>query len=372
MSIRFFKLILTNLRRHRVRALFGVAGIAFGVAAMLTVLAVVVGAIGMFRNILESDSHYLVFERNVSDLFFSSVPEAALDSVAAMPEVAGAHPVLFGIVKADGHPVITCFGVEADNPRIVRAEWIAGDGESFGDSDDAVYLGARAAAFLDAGIGDEVSIGNGVFRVGGVLRTENGFEDGGVFFPLALAQRYFHREGLASIIAVNLKDVGQGDVFKREVEAAYPDLSVLANKEFSNNYSQFKILTATAWAVGLCAFLLGGMSVANTMTLSVFTRIREIAILRVCGFSRRQTAGLILGEGFILAVVGVAVGLGSGFLLLYALKHIAFMQGYIRASVPLPMVAGIFLTAFLTSLAGSLYPAWYASRIQPAEAMRYE
>ena len=56
----FFKLILTNLRRHRVRAFFGVAGIAFGVAAMLTVLAVVLGAIGMFRNILESDSqsHY--------------------------------------------------------------------------------------------------------------------------------------------------------------------------------------------------------------------------------------------------------------------------------------------------------------------------
>ncbi len=368
----FFKLILTNLRRHRVRAFFGVAGIAFGVAAMLTVLAVVLGAIGMFRNILESDSQYLVFERNVSDLFFSSVPQEAWQAVSVMPEVAEANPVLFGIVNSVGHPVITCFGVEPGNPRVERAEWFAGDLEKFGEEDDAVYLGSRAAAFMEAGFGDRVEIGKGSFRVGGILRTKNGFEDGGVFFPLDLAQRYFHREGFASIVSVNLNSVSEGEDFKARVEAAFPDLTVLANEEFNSNYSQFKILTATAWAVGLCAFLLGGMSVANTMTMSVFTRIREIAILRVCGFSKRQAGALILGEGLIIASVGVCVGLFSGFALLLFLQRIPQLQGYIQASVSPLMIGGILVTALLTSLAGSIYPAWFASRIQPAEALRYE
>lgn len=368
----FLKLILTNLRRHRVRALFGMAGIAFGVSAMLTVLAVVLGAIGMFRNILESDSQYMVFERNVSDLFFSSVPESNWQAVAGMPEVASAQPVLFGIVNAEGHPVITCFGVEQGNARIEAAEWIAGDRESFGQRPDTVYLGVRAAEFMDAGMGDEIEIGKSHFQVGGIVRTKNGFEDGGVFFPLALAQAYFHREGLASIISVNLDSVSSGDAFKKRVEAAFPDLVVLANEEFASNYSQFKILTATAWAVGLCAFLLGGMSVANTMTMSVFTRIREIAILRVCGFSRRQAATLILGEGLIIAILGVCLGLLSGFALLLILQHVPQLQGYIQASVSPLMIVGIFITALFTSIAGSLYPAWFASRIQPAEALRYE
>ena len=62
--MRFFSLVFVNLRRHRLRALIGVAGIGFGVAAMLTILAIVTGAIGMFERILSSDSHYLVFERN--------------------------------------------------------------------------------------------------------------------------------------------------------------------------------------------------------------------------------------------------------------------------------------------------------------------
>jgi putative ABC transport system permease protein len=368
----FLKLILTNLRRHRLRAFFGVAGIAFGVAAMLTVLAVVIGAIGMFRNILESDSHYLVFERNVSDLFFSSVPQDAWERIAEMPEVGSANPVLFGIVNAEGHPVITCFGVETDNPRVQGAEWIEGRAEDFGSETNAVYLGQRAAEFMEAGKGDAVEIGKGSFVVGGVLKTTNGFEDGGVFFPLALAQEYFHREGLASIVSINLKDVAEGEAFKARVDGEFKDLTALANEEFNNNYSQFKILNATAWAVGLCAFLLGGMSVANTMTMSVFTRIREIAILRVCGFSRQQIVTLIIGEGFVIASLGVLLGLSCGFGLLLTLEHVPQLQGYVQASVSPIMIWGILATALFTSVAGSIYPAWYASRIQPAEALRYE
>jgi putative ABC transport system permease protein len=98
--MRHLGLVFINLRRHRLRAAIGVAGIAFGVAAMLTILAIVTGAIGMFQRILSTDSHYLVFERNVSDLFFSSVTQEQVAAIRAEPGVAEAHPMLFGIVTA--------------------------------------------------------------------------------------------------------------------------------------------------------------------------------------------------------------------------------------------------------------------------------
>jgi putative ABC transport system permease protein len=370
--MRHLALIFINLRRHKLRALIGVAGIGFGVAAMLTILSIVHGAIGMFEHILAVDSHYLVFEKNVSDLFFSSVPDGKTADLRAMANVASAEPLLFGLVTSGDRPIITCFGLEATNPRLAKAKWSAGRREDFGRTADGIWLGARAAEFLGAKAGGKIAIGKGEFTVAGVFATENGFEDGGVFLPLKAAQAFFNREGVASVVAVKLRDQTRGAEFKRAVEAAHPGLMALENREFNRSYTQFKILDFTAWAVGLCAFLLGGLGVANTMLLSVFSRIREIAVLRVCGFSRRQVAGLILGEAAVIATVGLVVGLALGYAALFALEQAPQFNGYIRPVVKTGMLAGIAVTAVVTAILGSLWPARFAARIQPAEALRYE
>jgi len=370
--MRFLSLVLINLLRHRLRALIGVAGISFGVAAMLTILAIVTGAIGMFQRILSSDSHYLVFEKNVSDLFFSSVTTEQVDAIRGRPEVAAAHPMLFGIVSAPGHPVITCFGIERGDPRLRKGEWLAGSAADFGGRPGEVFLGARAAEFLEAMQGDTIEVGRGSFTVGGIFRNENGFEDGGVFMPLAEAQAFFSRGAASSVVAVQLRDENLGPAFKAGLETAYPGIIALENREFSSSYNSFKILNFTAWAVGICAFCLGGLGVANTMLLSVFSRIREIAVLRVCGFSDRQVAALIFGEASVVAAAGVAVGFAIGFTVLAILEHTPQFQGYVQATISAPVLVGIVATALITAVAGAIYPARYASRIQPAEALRYE
>ncbi len=370
--MRFLSLVLVNLRRHRLRALIGVAGIGFGVAAMLTILGIVNGAIGMFERILSTDSHYLVLEKNVSDLFFSAVRDEETAAIRALPGVASAHPLLFGIVSSPGYPVITCFGVEADDPRLARAEWRAGGRADFGRRPGEIFLGQRAAEFLHARLGETVPVGASALRVAGILKTENGFEDGGVFLPLAAAQALFHRAGVSSVVAVALHDRTAGAEFKRAVETAHPGLIALENREFNQSYHSFRILKTTAWAVGLCAFLLGGLGVANTMLLSVFSRIREIAVLRVCGFSERQVAALIFGEAVLVAAAGLALGFALGAAVLAVLPQVPQFQGYVQAEVRPAVMAGIVLTALVTAVCGAIYPARFAARIQPAEALRYE
>jgi len=296
-----------------------------------------------------------------------------LDAVRSRPEVAEAHPMLFGIVSAPNHPMVTCFGIEASDPRLARGEWLSGRREAFGSTDDEVFLGARAAEFFwGVGWGDELAVGRATFRVGGVFRNENGFEDGGLFMPLSMAQDFFGREAVSSVVAVKLRDESRGEVFKAEIEVAYPGIIALENHEFSQNYNSFKILTFTAWAVGICAFCLGGLGVANTMLLSVFARIREIAVLRVCGFSERQVGALIFGEATIIAALGVVMGFGIGFTVLAVMEATPQFQGYVQANITVPVLGGIVVTAIFTAMLGAIYPARYASRIQPAEALRYK
>jgi len=368
----FFRLIVTNLLRHRIRSFISIAGIAFSVAAMLTVVTLLQGAIGMFSGILSSDSEIIVFERNVSDLFFSNVPAAAMDEISRWPMVAHADPVLFGIVSSADHPIVTCFGVTAADARIRQAAWTAGDRRVFAQHSDDVVLGERAAEFLGAKIGDHVPIGNGVFHVVGILKTANGFEDGGVFMPLASAQTFFHKEGSSSVVTVKLRNKDDAASFKSAVKARFPGLIGLEDAEFTRTYSQFKILKATAWAVGGCGLLLGGLGVANTMIMSVFTRIREIAILRINGFSHLQIATMILGESSMISLAGAVLGLLTGSCLLYGLKLVPALHGYVDATLQPLVLLIVMLMALLTGIAGAFYPAAYAMRVRAVEALRFE
>jgi putative ABC transport system permease protein len=367
----FLKLILTNLNRHRIRSLISIAGIAFSVAAMLTIVTILQGAVGMFSGILSSDSQIIVFERNVSDLFFSDVAPSALKQIASWPMVQHADPVLFGIVSSADHPIITCFGVTEADARIRKATWIKGDRTDFGKHDDDVVLGERAADFLATTVGSHVQIGHGTFHVIGVLETSNGFEDGGVFMPLRSAQSFFHKDG-SSVITVKLRSKEEIAAFKSAVKTSFPNLIALEDQEFTRSYSQFKILKATAWAVGGCGLLLGGLGVANTMIMSVFTRIREIAILRVNGFSNAQIAGMIFGESALVALAGAFAGLLIGTSFLLVLQHIPALHGYVDVTIQPLVILIVIVLALLTGVAGALYPAVYAMRIRAVEALRFE
>jgi putative ABC transport system permease protein len=368
----FLRLILTNLGRHRVRTLISIAGIAFSVAAMLTVVTILQGAVGMFAGLLSADSQLIVFERNISDLFFSSVSDSAVKQIQGWSMVDKANPVLFGIVSSEDHPIITCFGVTGEDARIQDAAWLSGNKNTFGASPDEVVLGERAAEFLNAALGSRVVIGHGSFVVGGVIRTKNGFEDGGVFMPLKSAQDFFHKNGTSSVLLVKLKNRNDQTAFKADIKQQYPSLIALEDEEFNRSYSQFKILKATAWAVGGCGVLLGGLGVANTMIMSVFTRIREIAILRVNGFSNGQIAALIFGESGLVSLVGAVLGLVIGACAIIALKLIPALHGYVDADVQPEVVAAVVVLACLTGAAGALYPAFYAMRVRAVEALRFE
>ena len=365
-------MILTNLRRHRVRTAIGATGIALGVATMLSVVGLLGGAVRMFERILRSDSQMVVFEKNVSDLFFSNVPVGLVGELEAQSCVKDAQPVLFTIIAAPDRPVITCFGIQASDGRLKRGEWLQGRAAAFSDDAQGVVLGERAAGFLKAAVGGTIELGPGSYPVVGVVRMENGFENGGVFMPLAACQKAFHKDGVCSVVSVALAEGHPSSEVKQWISKHHDRLIAMDNDEFSRSYSQFKIMKTTAWVVGGCAFLLGGLSVTNTMILSVFGRIRELAIARVCGFSRGQVARMIFGESLLISAIGTLAGWVLSWCGLLLLRAIPQLQGYIEPRVGWMEVAAATGLAVVTALAGAMYPAWYAARLNPAQALRFE
>jgi putative ABC transport system permease protein len=233
-------------------------------------------------------------------------------------------------------------------------------------------LGERAAGFLKATVGEVIELGRAKYQVVGVVKMETGFENGGVFMPLGTCQRAFHKDGVCSVVSVALNAGHEVAEVKDWIGKHQDRLTAMDNDEFSRSYSQFQIMKTTAWVVGGCAFLLGGLSVTNTMILSVFGRIKELAIARVCGFSRGQIARMIFGESLLVSAIGTVAGWLLSWGGLHVLRAIPQLQGYIEPRVGWVEVAGATGLAVATALIGAMYPAWYAARLKPAEALRFE
>ena len=363
-------MIFTNLRRHRVRTAIGATGFALGVATMLSVVGLLGGAVKMFEQILRNDSQMVVFEKNVSDLFFSNVPVGLAAELEGLACVKAAQPVLFAVIASPGRSIITCFGIQANDGRLRRGKWLQGGVGAF--KGEAVVLGERAAGFLNAKQGSTIPLGQGTYTVAGVLRMENGFENGGVFMPLDTCQKAFHKDGLCSVITVAIADGHRLSEVREWIASKREHFSAMDNDEFSRSYVQFQIIKVTAWVVGGCAFLLGGLSVTNTMILSVFGRIKELAIARVCGFSRGQVARMIFGESLLICAMGTVAGWLLSWALLCGLRAVPQLQGYIEPSLGWAEIAGASGLSAITALLGAMYPAWYAARLKPAQALRFE
>lgn len=130
----------------------------------------------------------------------------------------------------------------------------------------------------------------------------------------------------------------------------------------------FRLLDALA----LIAVLIAGLGMVNTLSMSVFERVREIGVLRATGMTARQVWGMVVVEAGMLgifgSIVGIVVGMGVGALLVLG-SSAGFGPAF---DPPWGSLALIFVFGVLVSITASIYPAGVASRVSLARALQHE
>jgi putative ABC transport system permease protein len=121
------------------------------------------------------------------------------------------------------------------------------------------------------------------------------------------------------------------------------------------------------------------LGIANTMTMAVFERTREIGTIMALGARRRRVVGMFVVEGAFLGVVGGLLGLAVGVVLARAISAYGIQmppppgstRGFVAEILLVPEIfARAFVLSVATAIASSLYPAWRASRLDVVEALR--
>ncbi len=221
------------------------------------------------------------------------------------------------------------------------------------------------------------------FRVVGIFNS--GFFDydsSWAFARLSDAQQLFGLGNLISVIEFKVDDIYKADVISRALEDA-AGKGFMATNWMEQNKALFRALrlerVVTFITIGLIVFV-AALNILISLIMMVMEKTKDIAVLMSMGTRKAQVRNVFITQGVLIGVIGTAIGLVLGYAISYAGGHYHIIslspEVYSIDYVPFaPRVidgAIVALVAVGISFVATLYPSWSASRILPAEALRYE
>jgi ABC-type antimicrobial peptide transport system permease subunit len=368
-------MILKNLFRRKGRTFLTLAGIAIGVAAIIALGAVARGMRAGFTAMTRGSQADLVLTRaDALTALLSSIDEQVAEQLRDWREVSAVNGVLFGNTVTENGSYLFFFGHDPQGFAVEHFRVV--EGRSLTEAHDTrgkpLILGQRAADNLRKRVGDTFHISGTAFRIVGIYETGDGFEDSGAVIPLEEAQSITVQPHHVSVLYVKLRDPSDEAGLRRRVERQFPELSLSTTTGFAEQEQMLQILDVGAMAIAGLAILIGGVGMTNTLFMSVFERTREIGLLRSVGWGRWRVLLLILGESVTLSLLGGVVGIGLGVGAVLAIGRSSSILGIFGSQFTAALFIRALVTVIVLGLVGGAYPAWWASRLLPVEALRYD
>ncbi|RNF29103.1 cell division protein FtsX [Massilia aurea] len=388
-------------------SLISVAGIALGVAALIIVLSVMNGFQKQVTDrMLSVLAHIEVFDDS------GSMPDWRASAKEALrnPNVLGAAPFVEtqGLLVRDGvmRPSIVR-GVlpgEEDNVSTVARQVRAGSFDALKPGQFNIVLGYALARALGVGLGDKVTmvLAQGQVTPAGMVPRTRSFTVAGIFeaghFDFDAALSFIHVEdaqrlerlpapsGLrlrianmreAPEVAEQLKGQMKGDLTVRD----WPKLN-------ANWYAAVQTEKKMMFIILTLIIAVAAFNLVSSLVMTVTEKQADIAILRTLGSSPQSIMKIFMVQGGVIGVLGTLAGVGLGVMVslnidvivpfIERLLGVEFLSKdiYLISTVPSdlhgPDVAIIGVISVLLAFAATVYPSWAASRVKPAEALRYE
>jgi putative ABC transport system permease protein len=283
------------------------------------------------------------------------------------------------------------------NEKLVEGRWL--------ESDDRLraYVGVRLASRLKLKEGSRFvltaqdangDISGQMVRVAGTFRSGiPEMDEGFIQIPLATAQEWLGVPGAVTTEALLLRNSRDVGPVRRELASALADWSdeaaVLGWRESMPELDAAVRMDDWAdWVFHLVLFVIAATAIVNTILMSVMYRTREFGVLRALGLERGEVGRVVFIEGMILTAISGLVGMALGAAIVWGffrngLDFSAMWDmemeaaGIVIDPVIVPrfhwnqILQSLFFILAIGSLS-SIYPAWRATRIDVAEAMKFE
>ncbi len=389
-------------------SLTSMLGIALGVAALIVVLSVMNGFQKEVRaRILGVASHVQItgLDNQLGD--WQTVAKEA----AGHPQVAAAAPFVNGQGMLTFGAQVRGVLVRGIAPQLeekvadIGSHMVAGKLEALAPGQFNIVLGSELARALGAAVGDKLTliVAQGLVTPAGILPRLKQFTVAGIFevgmfeydSGLALielddAQKLYGTGDRVSGVRLKLHDLFQSREVARDLIARLrADVYVSDWTRSHANYFRAVQIEKRMMSIILSLIVaVAAFNIVSTLVMAVTDKQSDIAILRTLGASPGGIMQIFMVQGALIGVIGTLIGVAGGIALalnidvvvpwLEQLLNVKFLSREVYYITDLPSdpqrgdVVAIALVSLTLSFLATIYPSWRASRVNPAEALRYE
>ena len=384
-------------------SVIGVAGVAVGVAALITTLGVMTGFQSDIKErVIGAQSHILVSGNMPPDFYKQKISE-----IEKISGVAGAAPNIGGqaiLNRGNSSLGVVLRGMDpAEEGKInnlmksfAEGSFTAPSNPGEKDAPAPLVLGAELASTMGIDVGDDVvlispsSIASSAgmvpkmkkFRVSGTIKTGYyEFDSTMVYADLQNAADFLDLDNSATGIAVKLKNVDAADKIAAQIKPLFD--AKFSVKTFSQLnatlYSALKLEKIMMFIILSLIILVAALNIASNLILLGTEKLRDIGLLRAMGANPFNISKIFIYEGLLTGTFGLACGLLLGMLLCWVVTTFNFIQlpgdVFYLTKIPVRLqladVLAVVLGTYFLCFAAALYPAARASKVNPADAIRY-
>jgi lipoprotein-releasing system permease protein len=389
-------------------SLISVAGIALGMTVLITVLSVMNGFQREIRTRILGVASHVQLTGATGTL--SDWQRVAADASRHDPVVAAAPFVSAQGLLTNGQAVRGAFvrGVlpqQEDRVADIGRHMRSGRLEDLKPGEYGVVLGVELARALGAAQGDRVVLvaPQGQVTPAGVVPRLRQLTVVGIFgvdhyeydSGLALlhmedAQRIFRLGDAVSGVRLKVKELFEAPQVARDLSRSLgPDIYASDwTRQHANFFRAVQIEKRMMFIVVILIIAVAAFNIVSSLVMVVTDKQADIAILRTLGAAPASITKIFMIQGTLIGVVGTLLGLAGGIALalnvetvvpfiesLFGIKFLSKDVYYISdlpSEVQLPDVVLTAVVSFVLTLAATIYPSWRASKVNPAEALRYE
>lgn len=389
------KVALRNLAAHKVRLALTVLSVVLGTAFIAGSFVFTDTLQKTFDSIFDDQARGVDVRVSPAEQFGLGVPVNLMDELAKRPDVKTVAPAMAGpvvLMNTEGKAIQTggapSFGQAYLPPEkaVVEPDKFISGGPPTREGEIAINTGGADRGKFKVGDRAKVMVATqkkpldvtitGIYEL---PSNTGGFI--GVAFSESQARTLFTDGQYVAWVDIAVKDGVSADGVRDELAAALPKYKVQNGDQVREDmkeqlFEALKFLNYFLLAFGAIALIVGTFIIYNTFSMIVAQRLRELALLRAVGASRRQVGTSVVGEAFIIGLLGSAIGLAAGVGLAYGLASLlnAFDLGLPTGNLTvLPRTAIVaILVGLLVTVASAYAPARRAAKIPPVEAMREE